>query len=63
MTILKDDQDKDDRDITGLLIKWRQGDKAAFDALVISWQLPRGSCVRFWSIMQGAHRLKSEVAV
>ena len=27
MTILKDDQDRDDRDVTGLLIKWRQGDK------------------------------------
>ena len=44
MTILKDDQDKDDQDkddqdkddpdITGLLIKWRQGDKAALDALI-----------------------------
>ena len=33
MTILKDDQDKDG-DVTGLLIKWRQGDKAALDALI-----------------------------
>ena len=33
MTILKDDQDKDG-DVTGLLIKWRQGDKTALDALI-----------------------------
>jgi hypothetical protein len=34
VTILKDDQERDDRDVTGLLIKWRQGDKAALDALI-----------------------------
>lgn len=34
MTILKDDQDRDDHDVTGLLIKWGQGDKAALDALI-----------------------------
>ena len=33
MTILKDDQDKDG-DVTGFLIKWRQGDKTALDALI-----------------------------
>ena len=34
MTILKDDQNGDNQDVTGLLIKWRQGDKAALDALI-----------------------------
>ncbi|HEY6360996.1 MAG TPA: sigma-70 family RNA polymerase sigma factor [Vicinamibacterales bacterium] len=34
MTILKDDQDRADPDVTGLLVKWRQGDKAALDALI-----------------------------
>ena len=34
MTTPKDLQDTDDRDITDLLIKWRQGDKAALDALI-----------------------------
>jgi RNA polymerase sigma factor (TIGR02999 family) len=33
MTILEDDQGNDG-DVTGLLIKWRQGDKAALDALI-----------------------------
>jgi RNA polymerase sigma factor (TIGR02999 family) len=30
----KDNQDKDDQDVTGLLLKWRQGDKTALDALI-----------------------------
>ena len=34
MTILNDDQNRADQDVTGLLIKWRQGDKAALDALI-----------------------------
>ena len=34
MTTPKDDQDRDDQDVTGLLIKWRQGDKGALDALI-----------------------------
>src|SRR5262245_65854967 len=34
MTILKDDHSKNDDDVTGLLIKWTQGDKAALDALI-----------------------------
>ena len=29
-----DDPDRDDHDVTGLLTKWRQGDKAALDALI-----------------------------
>lgn len=34
MTILKDNRNTDDMDVTDLLIKWRQGDKAALDALI-----------------------------
>jgi RNA polymerase sigma-70 factor, ECF subfamily len=34
MTTPKDDQDRDDQDVTGLLIKWRQGDREALDALI-----------------------------
>jgi len=30
----KDNQDRDDQDVTGLLLKWRQGDKTALDALI-----------------------------
>ena len=30
----KDNQDKDDQDVTGLLLKWRQGDKTALAALI-----------------------------
>ena len=34
MTIDKDDQHTDDRDVTDLLVQWRQGDKAALDTLI-----------------------------
>ena len=34
MTILEDDQHRDDGDVTGLLIKWRRGDRAALDTLI-----------------------------
>ena len=34
MSILDHDQDGADGDVTGLLIKWGQGDKAALDALI-----------------------------
>ena len=34
MTTPRDDLETGDRDITDLLIKWRQGDKAALDALI-----------------------------
>jgi RNA polymerase sigma factor (TIGR02999 family) len=34
MTTLKENQSTDDMDVTALLIKWRQGDKAALDSLI-----------------------------
>jgi len=34
MTVQDSSQDAGDRDVTDLLIKWRQGDKAALDALI-----------------------------